>query len=118
MDISVQYWHWLVLGMALILAEIFMPSFTVFWFGLGAVVASALPGALSAQATRLVLNPTVADRTPLPANVVVSDDGSKVAFISDASGLVPGFINNPDRAFVYDVATERVGHHSRKGGLP
>ena len=28
-------WHWLVLGMLLMIAEIFVPSFTIFWFGLG-----------------------------------------------------------------------------------
>ncbi len=32
-----QYWHWLVFGMVLIIAEVFIPSFTIFWFGLGAV---------------------------------------------------------------------------------
>lgn len=38
MNISVQYWHWLVFGMILIMAEIVVPSFTIFWFGLGALV--------------------------------------------------------------------------------
>jgi membrane protein implicated in regulation of membrane protease activity len=42
MDISVQYWHWLVFGMILIMAEIFVPSFTVFWFGLGGLVVAGL----------------------------------------------------------------------------
>ncbi|MBN2706994.1 MAG: NfeD family protein [Deltaproteobacteria bacterium] len=31
------YWHWLVFGMILILAELFIPSFTIIWFGLGAM---------------------------------------------------------------------------------
>ena len=35
---DIQYWHWLVLGMVLIGFEIFIPSFTVLWFGLGALV--------------------------------------------------------------------------------
>ncbi|BBO67484.1 membrane protein [Desulfosarcina alkanivorans] len=42
MDISVQYWHWLVVGMILIMAEIFVPSFTIFWFGLGGLVVAGL----------------------------------------------------------------------------
>ena len=42
MDILVQYWHWLVLGMILIMAEIFVPSFTAFWFGLGGLVVAGL----------------------------------------------------------------------------
>jgi len=32
------YWHWLVFGMVLILAELFIPSFTIIWFGLGALL--------------------------------------------------------------------------------
>lgn len=32
------YWHWLVLGILLIIGEIFIPSFTILWFGLGALV--------------------------------------------------------------------------------
>ncbi len=38
MAFKLLYWHWLALGMLLILAEIFIPSFTIFWFGLGAMV--------------------------------------------------------------------------------
>lgn len=29
------YWHWLVFGMLLMLLELVVPSFTIFWFGLG-----------------------------------------------------------------------------------
>lgn len=42
MDIGVQYWHWLVFGMLLIMAEIFVPSFTIFWFGLGGIVVAGV----------------------------------------------------------------------------
>ncbi|PCH85373.1 MAG: hypothetical protein COB26_11910 [Piscirickettsiaceae bacterium] len=38
----IEYWHWLVLGMVLIGFEIFLPSFTVLWFGLGALVVAGL----------------------------------------------------------------------------
>ncbi len=38
MAFKLLYWHWLAFGMLLILAEIFIPSFTIFWFGLGAMV--------------------------------------------------------------------------------
>lgn len=37
-----EYWHWLVLGMILIIAELFIPSFTIFWFGLGAMAVGGL----------------------------------------------------------------------------
>jgi len=42
MEINVYYWHWLVLGMVLIMAEIFIPSFTILWFGLGGVLVAVL----------------------------------------------------------------------------
>ena len=38
MEFKLLYWYWLVFGMLLIMAEIFIPSFTVFWFGLGAII--------------------------------------------------------------------------------
>jgi len=38
-----EYWHWIVLGVALSTLEVFIASFTLLWFGLGAfVVAIAL----------------------------------------------------------------------------
>ena len=42
MEFKLLYWHWLVFGMMLIISEIFIPSFTVFWFGLGAIIVSAM----------------------------------------------------------------------------
>jgi membrane protein implicated in regulation of membrane protease activity len=42
MDIETVYWHWLVLGITLIIAEMFIPSFTILWFGLGAVLVGAV----------------------------------------------------------------------------
>lgn len=38
MEFELLYWHWMLFGIALIVAEIFIPSFTVLWFGLGAIV--------------------------------------------------------------------------------
>ena len=42
MDFELLYWHWLVFGMILVAAEIFIPSFTILWFGLGALVVGLL----------------------------------------------------------------------------
>lgn len=42
MGIQVAYWHWLVLGMLLIISEIFVPNFTIVWFGLAAIVVAGL----------------------------------------------------------------------------
>lgn len=36
------YWHWLLLGIGLTLTEIFLASFTVLWFGLGAILVGLL----------------------------------------------------------------------------
>lgn len=38
MEFELATWHWLVLGILLVIMEIFVPSFTVLWFGLGALV--------------------------------------------------------------------------------
>lgn len=38
MAISLQWWHWLAFGLVLIGAELLVPSFTIFWFGLGAIL--------------------------------------------------------------------------------
>ncbi len=42
MEIKILYWHWLVLGMVLIITELLVPSFTIFWFGLGALLVGGL----------------------------------------------------------------------------
>ena len=43
---SILWWHWIVLGIILVLMEIVVPSFTIFWFGLGAVVTGLLLAAV------------------------------------------------------------------------
>ena len=47
---ALDYWYWLVFGMILIIAEIFIPSFTVFWFGLGAIAIAIISMLLPIQA--------------------------------------------------------------------
>ena len=39
---DVAYWHWLIFGFVLVAAEIFIPSFTILWFGLGAIIVGLL----------------------------------------------------------------------------
>ena len=34
MELQILWWYWLIFGMLLILAEMLVPSFTLFWFGL------------------------------------------------------------------------------------
>lgn len=42
MEITITAKHWLIFGMILLMAELFIPSFTIFWFGLGAVVVALI----------------------------------------------------------------------------
>jgi membrane protein implicated in regulation of membrane protease activity len=42
MGFKLLYWHWLAFGMILIISEIFLPSFTIFWFGLGGIVVASI----------------------------------------------------------------------------
>lgn len=41
-NFQMLYWYWLVFGMILILLELAIPSFTIFWFGLGALAVGLL----------------------------------------------------------------------------
>jgi membrane protein implicated in regulation of membrane protease activity len=38
MGLQLEYWHWIVFGMILIIAELVVPSFTIFWFGLAGLI--------------------------------------------------------------------------------
>ncbi|MEZ4598353.1 MAG: NfeD family protein [Syntrophotaleaceae bacterium] len=38
----ILWWHWLALGLLLVLAELVVPSFTIFWFGLAAALTGLL----------------------------------------------------------------------------
>ncbi|OUS11260.1 hypothetical protein A9Q89_09440 [Gammaproteobacteria bacterium 53_120_T64] len=42
MDVQVLWWQWVLLGMGLIMLEMFLPSFIALWFGLGAIVVGLL----------------------------------------------------------------------------
>lgn len=35
---EIVWWHWVVLGLALVVAELAIPAFFVIWFGLGAII--------------------------------------------------------------------------------
>ena len=35
---EILYWHWIILGVVLILFELIIPSFTAMWFGLSAIM--------------------------------------------------------------------------------
>jgi membrane protein implicated in regulation of membrane protease activity len=52
---ALDYWYWLVFGMILIIAEIFIPSFTIFWFGLGAIAIAIISMLLPIQSLTMQL---------------------------------------------------------------
>lgn len=35
---NLEWWHWIVLGVALVVAELAVPAFFIIWFGLGALL--------------------------------------------------------------------------------
>lgn len=39
---QLESWHWLVLGVVLIILEMFVPSFFLLWFGAGAIVVAVM----------------------------------------------------------------------------
>ena len=42
MDLVLLYWHWIVFGLALMVTEIFLGSFFIFWFGAAATFVGLL----------------------------------------------------------------------------
>lgn len=42
MEFELLYWHWIVLGIALMMLEIFISSFTILWFGAGAIIVGGM----------------------------------------------------------------------------
>jgi len=42
MSITILWYHWLIMGLLLMLGEMLLPSFTLFWFGLAAIAVSGL----------------------------------------------------------------------------
>jgi inner membrane protein len=48
-------WHWLVFGMMLVLFELVIPSFTIIWFGCGAVLVAGIVWCIPGLAISLQL---------------------------------------------------------------
>lgn len=42
LNMSIEYWHWLIVGMLLLGAEMFLAGFILFWFGMSAIVVGLL----------------------------------------------------------------------------
>ena len=42
LDANILYWHWIVIGLFLIILELFAPVFVVLWLGLAAIIVGLL----------------------------------------------------------------------------
>ena len=42
MDMDIVWWHWIVLGLGLAMAELALPTFFIIWFGLAALLMGVL----------------------------------------------------------------------------
>ena len=42
MSFEIEYWHWVVFGVLLVLSEIALTTFFIFWFGIAAIVVGAV----------------------------------------------------------------------------
>ena len=91
---EIEYWHWVILGITLIAAEMLLPSFILLWFGAGAILTGLslwlIPLSISAQVTLWTcssiaftvawfkfLKPLSIDKTNagLPAEKIVNETG-------------------------------------------
>lgn len=57
---SPEWWHWIVGGITLILAELIIPSFFIVWFGLGALLVGLLTVAFDLSLTAQLATWTLA----------------------------------------------------------
>jgi membrane protein implicated in regulation of membrane protease activity len=48
---QIEWWHWAVAGIVLILAELAVPAFVLVWFGLGALVVAVLAAVMAIGVT-------------------------------------------------------------------
>jgi inner membrane protein len=42
MSFEIEYWHWVVFGVLLVLSEIALTTFFIFWFGIAAIIMGAI----------------------------------------------------------------------------
>lgn len=52
---SIEWWHWVVFGLGLVLLELVIPAFFVLWFGLAALLVGVLLAVLEISLTAQLL---------------------------------------------------------------
>jgi len=81
-----EWWHWVVGGIALILAELAVPSFFIVWFGLGALLVGLLALAFDLSLTAQLATWTLASL----AMVFLWFRVFKQSFVKTRSGTADG----------------------------
>jgi membrane protein implicated in regulation of membrane protease activity len=81
-----EWWHWVVGGIVLILAELVVPSFFIVWFGLGALLVGLLALAFELSVTAQLATWTLASL----AMVVLWFRVFKQSFIKTRAGTADG----------------------------
>lgn len=81
-----EWWHWVVGGIVLVLAELVIPSFFIVWFGLGALLVGLLALAFNLSLTAQLATWTLASL----AMVVLWFRVFKQSFVKTRSGTADG----------------------------
>jgi len=55
LNISIEYWHWIIFGLLLSMSEIFILSFVLLWFGLSAIAVGLLLAVIELSITAQIL---------------------------------------------------------------
>jgi membrane protein implicated in regulation of membrane protease activity len=81
-----EWWHWIVGGIVLVLAELVIPSFFIVWFGLGALLTGLLTLAFELSPTAQLATWTLASL----AMVVLWFRVFKQSFVKTRAGTADG----------------------------
>jgi len=107
--ITIVWWHWLVLGLCLIGLELLIPSFTIVWFGLGAVAVSLLVALLPMMplwlqglvwAVASVAFTLMWFKYLKPKNSMTHAGQSKEAIVGETGIIIRGTTNSYDKGVV------------------
>lgn len=132
---ELAYWHWIVFGLILMGFEIIVPSFTILWFGAGAIVTGIVLAIIPISATSQVviwttssilftvfwfkyLKPLSTDRTKagLPDESIIGETGLLIKDLNEHHRGVMRFVTpklGSDEWPVICEDTIRVGDRVR-----
>lgn len=89
---TLEWWHWIVGGIALVLAELIIPSFFIVWFGLGALLVGLLALAFDFSLTAQLATWTLASLAMVALWFMVFKQSFQKTRIGTADGEVIGEI--------------------------